>query len=91
MLHHQSEFNKDLHTVELGARGRLVLPATVRNKLELNEGDKFMLTLEKDGSVRLTNLRSNIAKLRGVLKQHRKGRKLVDELIAERKAEAKSE
>jgi AbrB family looped-hinge helix DNA binding protein len=77
-----------VYTVELGDRGRLVLPASLRNELGLAEGDRFVLTLEGDGSIHLASLRSNISRLRGSLKHKSKNRSLVDELIAERRAEA---
>ena len=91
MRSNMKQSHEQLYTAELGDRGRLVLPASLRNQLGLTEGDKFVITLEEDGSLRLTSLRTNISRLRGSLKQKSKNRRLVDELIAERRAEASLE
>jgi AbrB family looped-hinge helix DNA binding protein len=52
---------EDRFTIALGDRGRLVLPARLRRRLDLHPGDRLVLAPE---------------------------RSLVDELIAERRAEA---
>jgi AbrB family looped-hinge helix DNA binding protein len=79
------------YTVELDGRGRLVIPASVRAQLDLGEGDKLLLTLEGNKTVRLTSLRPNISRFNGILKRVRRKRSLVDELIAERRAESLNE
>ena len=45
--------------------GRIVLPATLRKRLDLQEGDRLILTVEKDGSVRLTPAKRVVERLRG--------------------------
>jgi len=42
------------YTLHLGNRGRIVLPAEVRHQLDLKDGDRLILTVEADGSLRLT-------------------------------------
>lgn len=82
---------KPRYAVQLGARGRLVLPAEVRKKLDLNEGDTFVLSLEPDGSMRLVSLHEQIEKVRGLYKPVAPGADLVKELIQERREEARRE
>lgn len=75
------------YTLQLGDRGRIVLPAAVREQLNLKEGDRLVLTLETDGSLRLTNLRELVKKAQGLFKDI-KGVSLASELIQERREEA---
>ncbi len=82
---------QEQYAVHLGARGRLILPAPVRKRLGLKEGDRLVLTLESDGSLRLASLREQVRKLRGLLKDLAPGRSLVDELIRDRRAETARE
>jgi bifunctional DNA-binding transcriptional regulator/antitoxin component of YhaV-PrlF toxin-antitoxin module len=79
-------------SVRLGDRGRLVLPSEVRAILEVEPGDRFTAVLEDDGSVRLVGARAAARRGRGLLRQRvpRTG-SLVDELIAERRDEARRE
>jgi bifunctional DNA-binding transcriptional regulator/antitoxin component of YhaV-PrlF toxin-antitoxin module len=72
------------HTVELGENGALVLPETVRHQLSLQPGDRFILTLHSDGSLRLTSLRSQLRSLRGIFKDITSNTNLSDELIRDR-------
>jgi AbrB family looped-hinge helix DNA binding protein len=78
----------DRYTVEIGSRGQLVLPAAVREKLSLEAGDRVVLSVEADGSMRLVSLREQIRKAKGLYKDA-SGRDLADELIQERRAEAR--
>lgn len=41
-------------TIELGEQGNLVLPESILHHLDLHPGEKPILTLEPDGSLRLT-------------------------------------
>ena len=79
------------YPLELGARGRLVLPAGVRRQLELSTGSQLVLTVEPDGSLRLTSARATAERLRGLLAGVSPERRLTEELIAERRAEARAE
>ena len=72
-------------------RGRVVLPAKVRRKLGLREGDRMILVVQPDRSLRLVSLREQLKKLRGMYKHLAVGRSLVDELIQERREEARRE
>ncbi len=84
--HHRSEAHFDL---AIGERGRLVLPAQVRRRLKLHPGDKLTLTITEDGGMRLESRRQALRKLRGSFSHLGQG--LVDELLAERRKEARRE
>ncbi|MBE9013924.1 AbrB/MazE/SpoVT family DNA-binding domain-containing protein [Pseudanabaenaceae cyanobacterium LEGE 13415] len=79
------------HTVVLGEDGTLVLPETVRHQLSLQPGDRFILTLNSDGTLHLTNLRSQLRSLRGIFKDSAANTNLSDELIHDRRQEAQQE
>jgi AbrB family looped-hinge helix DNA binding protein len=78
-------------TTQVGARGRLVLPAAVRKRLALNEGDRVVLTLEPDGSMRLVGLREQVRKVRGLFRNVAPDVDMVAELIRERRDEERRE
>ena len=77
--------------VQLGDRGRLVLPAEIRKRLNLHEGDELLVTVQGDGSLRLTSPRQVVRETRGLYRARTGRRSLADELIAERRAEVKRE
>ena len=77
----------DAFHVHLGGRGRLVLPAAIRKHLKLREGDELLITVQRGGSLRLTRLRDALRRIRGLYGASAGNRSLVDELIAERRAE----
>jgi AbrB family looped-hinge helix DNA binding protein len=75
--------------VHLRDRGRLVLPAEIRTRLNLREGDELVVRVEPDTSLRLTSVRQVLREIRGLYKARAGHRSLSDELIAERRAEVK--
>ena len=79
------------YTLNLGVRGRLVLPAPLRERLGLKEGDRLVLTVQADGSLRLVSLREQVSQLQGLFKNIAPGVSLADELMAERREEARWE
>ena len=91
LCHNQEMAHTQTYPLELGARGRLVLPAAVRRQLELSTGSRLVLTVEPDGSLRLTSARARVERLRGVLAGVSPERPLTEELISERRAEARAE
>lgn len=78
--------------VKIGQNGRVVIPAEFRRSLGISEGDEMVLILEADG-IRLMTLRAAIAHAQRVFAplKARAGKSAVDELIADRRAEAKRE
>jgi AbrB family looped-hinge helix DNA binding protein len=77
--------------VTVGDRGRLVLPAALRTRLQLQRNDRILLTLERDGSVRLSPSRGKIDSAAGMYAHLARGRNLVAELLRERRKEARDE
>lgn len=75
------------YVVQLGERGRVVLPAPLRRALELERGDQIVLELE-EGGVRLVPARTVAGHFRGAFRDRYGGRSLADELLAERREEA---
>ena len=72
-------------TIEIGENGSLLLPESIRHHLNLQPGDKLILMLESDGSLRLSSLRNQIQMLQGKYKDIAPGVSLADELIQERR------
>jgi AbrB family looped-hinge helix DNA binding protein len=76
--------------ITVGDRGRLVLPSAVRRELDLKPGTHMLLSTEDDGSLRLRPYRAVAEQSRGLLRRL-PGGSMVDELLAERRAEADRE
>jgi len=78
--------------VQLGERGRVVLPAAVRKRLGWRTGDRLILIVEDSGEVRLASLRQQVQRCEGMFRHlARPGVLLSEELIAERRREAARE
>lgn len=79
------------YALALGERGRIVLPAPLRRRLDLHAGDRLIVTLDASGEIRLLPARDLARRLCGLYRDLAPGRSLADELIAERRAEAARE
>ncbi len=77
--------------VTIGDRGRLVLPSSVRSELGLEAGTRMLLSTEADGSLRLRPYRAVADASRGLFADLTATASLVEELLAERRAEAERE
>jgi antitoxin PrlF len=77
-------------TLVLGQQGRLVIPAEVRAALGLSPGDRLHLHVS-GATLVLERPQDAVAELRGLAARVPKGRSLVDELLAERRAAAATE
>jgi AbrB family looped-hinge helix DNA binding protein len=55
------------HVVQLGDRGRLVLPAGIRREFKWKPGDRLLLEVLFGGSLRLVSARQPAQRLRGSL------------------------
>jgi AbrB family looped-hinge helix DNA binding protein len=76
-------------SIVVGDRGRLVLPAAVRAALGIKRGTRMLVSTGKDGSLRLRPYAVVADESRGLLAQLAPaGASFVDELLAERRAEA---
>ncbi len=77
--------------VAVGAGGRIVIPASYRQALNLNEGDEIILQLA-DGELRLLTGREALRRAQGLVRRYvPAGRSLAEELIEERRQEARRE
>jgi AbrB family looped-hinge helix DNA binding protein len=71
----------------LGSGGRLVIPAEIRRELGLQEGEPVVMRVE-NGELRIWSLSEGIRRVQERMKPHIiPGQSVVDELIAERRAE----
>jgi AbrB family looped-hinge helix DNA binding protein len=75
----------DTFEVEVGERGRVVIPSHIRRALDLRKGTKLVATV-RNGTVVLAPREAAIAELRQMFADV--DRSLADELMAERHAEA---
>ncbi|MGI0484047.1 AbrB/MazE/SpoVT family DNA-binding domain-containing protein [Pantanalinema rosaneae CENA516] len=82
---------REIYTLQVGAKGRVVIPASLRKQLDLREGDNLVMRLESDGSLRLVSLRTQLKQMRGMLKSTSPACSLVTELMQERQEEAQRE
>ncbi len=75
----------------MGDNGRVVIPAAYRKALGLAPGDEIILRLG-DGEVRLMSRMTAIKRAQELVRRYNpEGRNLVNELVAERRAEAARE
>lgn len=75
----------------LGANGRIVIPAAIREQLGIKPGDPILMEAE-EGVLRIESVPTRIARIqREVARFIPPGVSLVDELIAERREEARRE
>ena len=79
-----------LTVTKVDQRGRVVIPAEYRRALGLGEGDAVVVQRE-GAELRLLKQEEAIRRVQELVREHAKGRSLVDELIAERHAEAARE
>ena len=77
--------------VKVSASGRLHLPSEVRKALGLKGPGHVVITIE-DGRATLTTMAENLARIRALARPYApKGRLASEELIAERREEARRE
>jgi AbrB family looped-hinge helix DNA binding protein len=74
------------HHVVVGDRGRIVVPAEVRQRAGLNEGTPLVLIETPDGLILLTR-----EQIKARVRADLSGLDLVEELLAERRAQADAE
>lgn len=79
----------EVYTGQLGPKHRAIVPKAVRTALRLEEGDTLMYVVEGE-RVRLTTRRQLAQDLYGSLAEN-DGRDFTQELLSERRAEARRE
>lgn len=76
------------NTTKIDRHGRIVIPAEYRRALDLHEGDEVTIQLD-DGTVRILTHSAAIRRAQELVTRRTNGkRSLVEELAAERRAEA---
>ena len=74
--------------VHMDRAGRVVVPVGIRKALNIRDEQELTITLEDD-CIRLQTIDAGLRRIRGIARRKRKGNSsLVDEFIAERRAEA---
>ncbi len=77
--------------MRINENGRVVIPASFRQRLGIRVGDEVVLQIQDD-ELRITTLKRNIERAQRLVRKHVKaGTSLVDELIAERREAARNE
>lgn len=77
--------------VRINENGRVVIPASYRKALGVKAGDEVILSVEDD-ELRITTMKRRIERAQRIARKYSKpGVLLSDELIAERREEAKRE
>jgi AbrB family looped-hinge helix DNA binding protein len=77
------------HVARMGKSGRLVIPVGIRNALDLAPGTEVVLRLDEQG-LHLQTRRQAVGRAQALVRRHvPAGRKLVSELLAERRREAR--
>lgn len=75
----------------LGPDGRLLIPAAIRDAAGIQRGEKVILRVE-DGKIVVQSRAASLRAIVGMFAHLKKpGESIVDEFIAERRAEAKRE
>ena len=88
MTDHDVDFAK---TVRLGSGGRLVVPAEVRERMGWKADEAHRIRIV-DGQVQLESVADGVRRAQRIVAEHWKGRgSMVDELIADRRAEVAGE
>lgn len=81
-----------VYHVTVDERGRVMLPAEVREKLKVRNGDRVAVSLEADGTIEIETRDVAIRKMRGMFKHLApKDHFASDDLIAERRRQARTE
>jgi bifunctional DNA-binding transcriptional regulator/antitoxin component of YhaV-PrlF toxin-antitoxin module len=83
--------NSEVARVVLEAGGKITLPAAIRKHLGVTDGDLLVLDPQPDGTAVVVALQRVVQQARGILSGTAHGVSVVDELIAERREEARRE
>jgi len=76
---------------KIGKGGRIVIPAAMRKLIGVSEGDELILRY-RDGRLEIMTVRQAVQEAQNLVSRFvPEDRRLVDELLAERRAEAERE
>jgi len=77
--------------LRINENGRVVIPASFRKALGIHSGDEIVLRVEEN-ELRITTLKNRLARAQKRIAPYlKKGTRLSDELIAERRAAGRRE
>lgn len=79
------------YSMFLGERGSVELPSELLQRLNLHPGDRLVITVDDEGGFRVVSAREVARRTFGLYRDLAPGRSLADELIAERREEARRE
>ena len=78
--------------VRLGEGGRFVIPAIMREQMGVGPGDALLLRVDEDGELHVIGRQQAIRRIqREAARLKKPGESIVDEFIAEKRAEAARE
>jgi AbrB family looped-hinge helix DNA binding protein len=86
-----AEIDNEVFRLVVEAGGKVTLPAAVRERLGVAEGDYLVLKLREDGAAVVMSSSQIVDRAMGSLRDVAPGRSLADELIADRREEARRE
>ena len=87
----QKAIDTNRYTIAIGTKGRLILPTALQRQANLQEGEKVVITLAEDGTLRIEPLRACAKACEGLFANIAPGVSLADDLIAERRQAAQKE
>ena len=72
--------------------GRIIIPAEIRNKVKMNEGETVEIEVHEENSNRISTREQSLLRAQELFRKRvPKGVSLADELIADRRKEASNE
>jgi AbrB family looped-hinge helix DNA binding protein len=82
---------RDISHISVDKAGRVVIPASIRQRYGIHEGDKVVIDADEQG-IHITTVDQAVRKAQAICARYIKpGVSLVDELIQERREEAARE
>ncbi len=85
----ETAYERVTYEVTVGANGRMNLPADLRQRQGIASPGRIYIETDKDGEARIVTLEQRIKRIQALMRPFiRPGVSVVDELIAERRAEA---
>jgi AbrB family looped-hinge helix DNA binding protein len=88
---HNSSMSHKRYRIHVGERGRFVLPAALRRRLGVDEGDLLLLEVLEGDTLRIRKAADVAAEGRGLFRELAPELDLAAELVEDRRAEAERE
>lgn len=80
-----------MHRTRIDRNGRVLVPASIRRSLGLRENSELLVTVDDEGRMVMVTPGTAWARVQALLDDVDPKHSVVDELLAERRAEAASE